>query len=115
MVKSWILSAGDSAVLLGASAVPQLSATGFHNANFITDVRRKNEGGSKFSIIELEPGQTSGLKWKKADRRRSGWFWYRCSLSFAAVMLCGVPALVAWACALRPSTRWISGQILPVF
>jgi len=25
---------GDSAALLGASAVPQLSATRFHNANF---------------------------------------------------------------------------------
>ena len=91
----------------------------FHNANLITYVRRKNEGGSKlykkFSIIELEPGQTSGLKWKKADRHRSGWFWYRSSLSFVAVMLCGVPALVAWTCALRPSAHWISGQILPVF
>ena len=32
---------GDSAALLGASAVPQLSATRFHNANSITHVRRK--------------------------------------------------------------------------
>jgi hypothetical protein len=32
---------GDSAALLGASAVPQLSATGFHNGNLITYVRRK--------------------------------------------------------------------------
>jgi len=44
-----------------------------------------------FSITELEPGQASGLKWKKGDRHRSGRFWYRSSLSFVAVMLCGVP------------------------
>src|SRR5450755_4353392 len=102
---------GDSAALLGA--------TRFHNANSITHVRRKNAGGSKlskkFSITELEPGQTGGLKWKKADRHRSGGLWYRSSLSYVAVMLCGVPARVAWTCALRPSARWISGQTLPVF
>jgi hypothetical protein len=36
----------------------------------------KNEGGGKLykkePIIELEPGQTSGLKSKKAGRHRSG-------------------------------------------
>ena len=54
MMKSWILSE-DSAAPLGASAVLQLSATRFHNANSITYVGRKNVGGSKlykkFSII----------------------------------------------------------------